>query len=330
MRRIVPRAVSFGIAGAIMGSLGALAFADGAVAQGRAQGRTPAAPVPVQLGTAIQPETVTVGQHFTATIRLRVPAGTPLRFPAHPDTAAAVDTAASPVRQNTSAAGYDEATVRYVLAAWDTGPQRLGLDDVVVALPAGDRTVSLAGLRVVVRSVLPADTSLRVPKPPRPPVGVTSFDWIPWLIGAAILALLALIAWLWWRWRRRATAPLGAFAWAERELARIEKTGWRTSDPARYATAVTDVLRGYLARAIPAARMSATTRELGAALGGAPEVPTERVLRVLERADLVKFAEGRIASDEAGALGDEVRAILTEVERRLAEVRAAENARKAA
>lgn len=322
-RRTIARAAPL----VMLACVGALALPQSVRAQ------TPAragAPVPVQLGTAIRPETVTVGQHFTATIRLRVPAGTPLRFPAHPDTAAAVDTAASPVRQNTSGAGYDEATVRYVLAAWDTGPQRIGLDDVVVALPSGDRTVSLAGLRVIVRSVLPADTALRQPKPPRPPVAITTFDWVPWLIAAAVLGLLALIAWIYWRWRRRAAAPLTAIAWAERELARIEKTGWRTSDPARYATAVADVLRGYLSRAIPAARMSATTRELGTALAAAPEVPAERVLRVLERADLVKFARANIATDEAGAVADEVRAILADVERRLAETRAAVEARKAA
>lgn len=329
MRRTTSRIASL----ALVGSLASLAGAQAALAQARPQTPRNAgaqAAVPVQLGTAIRPETVTVGQHFTATIRLRVPAGTPLRFPARPDTASAVDTAASPVRQNASGAGYDEATVRYVLAAWDTGAQRVGLDDVVVALPSGDRVVSLAGLRVIVRSVLPADTSLRTPKPPRPPVGVKTFDWTPWLIAAGVLALIALLAWIYWRWRRRANAPLGAFEWAERELARIEKEGWRASDPGRYATAVSDVLRGYLARVVPAARMSATTRELGAALGGAPEVPTERVLRVLDRADLVKFAERRIATDEAGALGDEVRAILGDVERRLAEARAAVEARKAA
>lgn len=301
-----------------------------APAQG-ARGAQGPAPMGVQLGTAIQPETVTVGQHFTATIRVRVPTGAQLRFPARPDTSTRVDTAAPVTRTDARAAGYDESTVRYVLAAWDTGAQAIGLDDVVVATTAGDRMVPLAGLRVFVRSVLPADTARRVPKPPRDPVAVSVFDWRPWAVAAAIIALVGLIGWLVWRWRRRAQAPLTPHAWAQRELLRIAQTGWETSDPTRYGVAVTDVLRGYLARSFPAARLSETTRELAASLAGVSAVPRERAIPLLDAIDLVKFAQRGMSAEDARAAGATVREIIDETEQRLAAERAAAaEARKAA
>lgn len=291
---------------------------------------TPAA-VDVQLGTAIQPETVTVGQHFTTTLRVRVPSGAQLRFPARPDTTARVDTAAAVTRADAHAAAYDESTVRYVLAAWDTGAQAIGLDDVVVATSAGERMVPLAGLRVYVRSVLPADTSKRVPKPPRDPIPVSVFNWVPWLIALAVIALVALLAWIIWRWRRRARAPLTPYEWAQRELQRIAQTGWESSDPVRYGVAVTDVLRSYLARSFPPARLSETTRELESSLAGISAVPRERAIALLDAIDLVKFAQRRMTPDDARAAGTTVREIIDETERRLAAERAAaEQARKAA
>lgn len=297
----------------------------------RAQKGASGAPVDVQLGTAIQPETVTVGQHFTATIRVRVPTGAQLRFPARPDTAARVDTAAPVARTDTHAAAYDESTVRYVLAAWDTGAQAIGIDDVVVATTSGTRMVPLAGLKVFVRSVLPVDTTRRVPKPPRDPVAVSVFDWMPWAIAAAILALIALIAWIVWRWRRRARAPLTPYAWAQRELQRIAQSGWETSDPGRYGVAVTDVLRGYLARSFPVARLSETTRELATSLPAVSAIPQERAIPLLDAIDLVKFARRAMTTEDARAAGATVREIIDETERRLAAERAAaEQARKAA
>ena len=55
----------------------------------------------------------------------------------------------------------------YRLSAWDVGSLPLGLGDVTVRVNGVERRVPLAGYRVMVRSVLPADTTLRKPKPQR-------------------------------------------------------------------------------------------------------------------------------------------------------------------
>ncbi|HEY7899198.1 MAG TPA: hypothetical protein VIC03_12370, partial [Gemmatimonadaceae bacterium] len=146
-------------------------------------------PAQVQLGTAVRPETTTVGQHFVATVRVRVPVGTEVKFPARPDSGVQVDSAGATVRTDSTAGGFTESTMNYVLAAWDTGAQRLGLDSVTVVADGTERIAALNGFSVYVRSVLPVDTALRKPKPFRPVVAGTVINWTPWLIAAAILAL---------------------------------------------------------------------------------------------------------------------------------------------
>lgn len=299
--------------------------AHGAAAQGGAV-RGAAPPARVQAGVAVHPDTVTVGEHFTAVVRVRVPDGVRVLFPARPDTGAHVDTAAPVVRHDSAAPGVTDATASYVLAAWDTGRVALGLDSVIVASGGATRLVPVGG-GVSVRSVLPRDTALRVPKPPRPPIAVGRTDWRPWL-AALLAAAVAGLAWVAWRrWRRRAATPLAAGAWAAREFARVRSAGWLEHGEAdRFAVAMADVLRGYLVRAWPALRPSSTTRELGEALVHVPAVASDPVLDLLERVDLVKFAAAHVGAEEARAIGDAAEQRVADAEA----ARAAEAARVAA
>lgn len=291
------------------------------------QAGTPA--VTVQAGTAVRPETTTVGQHFIATIRVRVPVGYQVRFPARPDSSAQVDSAGPVLRTDSTAGGYTESTANYVLAAWDTGGQRLGLDSVTVVGPQGERLAALSGLQVYVRSVLPRDTTLRQPKPFRPAVPITPFNWLPWLIAAAVLALAAIL-WLVWRaWRRRAARGLTPLERAEREFDRIESERLiEAGESERYVVAMVAVLRIYIATVVESAAQSATTRELATALGPHTVVPVQRLIGILDTTDLIKFARRRSTPERAREIGLEARRIVAEV---AAALQAAENAaRKAA
>lgn len=273
--------------------------------------------VPAQLGTVVRPETVTVGQHFTATVRVRVPAGTRVAFPLGPDSSAHVDTTGPVARRSGSGTNGVEATATYLLAAWDTGRQSLGLGGVSVTAPSGERAISLAGLSVYVQSVLPRDTALRKPRPPRPQVTVTAFNWLPWLIAAAIALLAAIVAWLWRRRRRREAVPLAPLEWAELEFARLDESGLARSEPERYASATAGVLRKYLTLIDPALAQWQTSRELLETLGGSTVVPAERLAALLEPVDRVKFAGDRAGVDEALSIGRESRELVREVDARI-------------
>lgn len=297
----------------------ALVFAAALFAQLQVPGR-------VQAGILVRPETVTVGSHFTVIARVRAPAGTNVTFARRPDSTAQVDTAAPMSVETRSAGGRVEATATYVLAAWDTGRVALTLPPARLTGAFGEREVPLVA-SVQVRSVLPADTTLRVPRPPRALIAVASSVW-PWWLAGLLVGLIAgagaVIAWR--RWRRRREAPLAPAEWALRELARIDEAGWLASgDAARHAVAVSNVLRGYLER-MSIAPASATTRELARELDGFPAVPAERVVGMLDEIDLVKFARAPMAAERARVLTDATRDVIRSVERALA----AERARSAA
>jgi hypothetical protein len=275
------------------------------------QATTPASSL--QVGTAVRPETTTVGQHFVATVRVRVPSGTQVIFPARPDSGAHVDSAGAMTRTESIAGGFTESTVNYVLAAWDTGGQSLGLDSIVVIGPGGQRTAALKNFAVYVRSVLPADTSLRKPKPYRPVVAVRPFDWRPWAIAAAAIALLGFLIWFWRRWRRRVARGLSPLQIAERDFARIDSQRLiESGESERYAVEMVHVSRRYLAATVPAAAQSATTHELADSLQRSPIVPTQKLLDVLDATDLIKFARERSTAERAREIGVEARRIVAE------------------
>jgi hypothetical protein len=277
----------------------------------------------VQAGIDVRPDTVTVGQHFTVTVRIRAPQGATIRFPERPETPANVDTAGGSQRRDTTTPAYTEATIAYRVAAWRTGMQQLGFEDAIVSVPGRDVRVSLAD-SVFVKSVLPADTALRKPKEPRPPLTLRAFNWLPWAIAVAVALLLGL---LWWFWRRSRRGPgkvLAAFPWAEREFWRIEALRLiEQNQPERYAIVMAGVLRGYLEREFPAVPSSSTTRELVLPLRALPVVPLERTLQVFERADVLKFAADHISADEARGIGNESQALVRRINEQMRDARSA-------
>lgn len=282
------------------------------------------APAQVQLGTSVRPETTTVGQPFVATVRVRVPLGTDVKFPLRPDSGAHVDSAGPSTRRDSTVDGITESTMNYVLAAWDTGSQRLGLDSVVVVTDGTERIAALNGFSVYVRSVLPLDTALRKPKPFRPIVAGTVINWTPWLIAAAILALIGLLVYAWRKWRERATRGLTPLQLAQREFARIDAERLvENGEPERYVVEMVRVARTYLASTVPLLARSATTRELALALHATASVPRDRLISILDETDLVKFAQERSTSERAVAIGAEARRIVNETAAALAAASAA-------
>jgi hypothetical protein len=269
----------------------------------------------IRMGVVVRPETVTVGEHFTAVVRVRAPQGATIRFPVGPDSAAVVDTAGPKTQTNSSGPGFVESTITYVLAAWDTGAHRLGLGDVVIDGPNGEEHASLAGTSVYVRSVLPADTAQRKPKPLRPLYEIVPFNWIPWLIALAALLLLALLYLLWGWWQRRRAAPISAEAWAEREFRRVEALQLlESAHPEQHAILMSDVVREYLHRQLYTIRRSSTTKQIAEMLRSEPRVPRDRTLTLFERADMLKFAHQTISRSDAQTMGMEARAVVGAIE----------------
>jgi hypothetical protein len=284
----------------------------------------------VQMGFEVVPESVTVGDPFRLTVRIRAPKGASVTFPAGPDSGATVEALDPKVeRQGTDSASLD-VTAAWRLAAWDTGDQPLRMKDIVVNIDGRERRVSLSALNIHVRSVLPADTTQRVPKPQRA-LFEFGLPWWYWLLAA--LAAIGIIGLLWWWWHRRRKRKAGAvedpFAEAELEFERVERLGLvEAGERGRHVALMVEVMRTYLARRIPEAHPSLTTSELLVAVRESKTVPVNRLALILADADLVKFARRATSAERAREMGAEARGIVAAIH--AAEIKAAEDARQAA
>jgi len=271
--------------------------------------------ITVQAGAVVDRDTVTVGDVVRLTMRVRAPLGATVNFPTGVDSLAPVQALEPPVvRDGTDSSVVDRVAV-YRLSAWDVGRQPIRLGDLVVQSDDGDRRVALTLPTLFVRSVLPADSAQRVPKPPRELLGVRApVPWWWWALGALAVLALGLLAWWWIRRRRRARGATGEpFADAEAAFARIERLRLpEAGEPGRHAALMLDVLRRYLAGRHESASLAHTTGELLAVMRGVPTVPFDRLRRLLDEVDPVKFAAAPVATQRARELGDEAKAIVRE------------------
>jgi hypothetical protein len=310
---------------ALAGALsGGVALAPEAVAQ---QGTR----IPVQAGAVVDRDSVTVGDVVKLTVRVRAPRGATVNFPSAVDSLGPVQSLEPPtVRDGSDTLDYTDRVATYRLAAWDVGTLPIRLGEVLVQTDDDDRRVQLTLPSLIVRSVLPADTTLRVPKPARPLLPVNApVPWWWWLLAA--LAIIALGLGIWW-WRRRrggALPPPGdPYGDAEHEFDRIEKLRLvDAGEPGRHAALMTDVLRRYLAARHTHASLALTSVELLAAVRGEPGLVYDRLQRLFASVDAIKFARAPVSSAEARSLGNEAREIVrTEHQHAMAVQAAAEAA----
>jgi hypothetical protein len=275
--------------------------------------------IPAQLGVRVSPDTVTVGEHFTVVIRVRAPRGATVTLPSTSDSTYAASPTATqligpPAIGPVADSSGTTVSGAYRFAAWDTGIQQLGLPDIIVVSGADTGYVSLADRTVFVRSVLPADTTLHVPKPARPQIELRPFDWRPLLIAALVLAA-GLLLWRLWIWfSRRRERDLDPFSVAERDFERVEAMGLiAAGEPERHAALMSDVMRSYLAARVDGIAPSQTSSEL---LASAPHLHAHApgLGELLWRTDLVKFANNSVDPAEADRLGSAARAIVRSVE----------------
>jgi hypothetical protein len=287
------------------------------------QAVAPQAPVassglPVQMGFRVTPDTVRIGEAFTLFVKVLAPKGVRFEFPGGPDTT--TQNGVQPIElrgEKIVTMLGDTAVALYHLVAWDIGTQPLRFPDVRVTFGGQEKRPSLGDASVFVISVLPADTSLRVPKPARPLIVLPVFNWLRWLALLAALIALALAWWAWRRYRNRPKPPIDAYVRAQQEFAKIEaRKLLEAGEAEEYYAEMVDVVREYLAARVPGVRRSNTSSELLRTMQPREGVESE-LPRLLDRADLIKFAGAESAQHEASEAGTQLKAIVDHVEARL-------------
>ena len=270
----------------------------------------------VQMGVSVQPDTVTVGEHFEVRVRVRAAKRAEIGFPVGPDSGVAVE-AVDPKREVSAAdSTVVDRTAIYRLVAWTVGAQHVTLGSFVVSAAGVDHRYAISDIPVLVKSVRPGDSTGRVPRPARDVMVAPRVLW-PWIVGG--LLLLALLLWMFRRRLRRrplhAHAGKGALAEAQRDFARIDQLALLDAgERGRYVALHIDVLREYLAARIPEAALSLTSTELLTALRADAPVPVPRLVPVLAAADLIKYANRPVTDARARELAGETRAIVESTE----------------
>jgi hypothetical protein len=289
------------------------AFVLSVLSPGTARAQRPSR-IPVQAGAVVDRDSVTVGDVVNLMVRVRAPRGATINFPSAVDSLGPVQSLEPPtVRDGSDTLDFTDRVATYRLAAWDVGTLPIRLGDVLVQTDDDERRVQLTLPSLIVRSVLPADTTLRVPKPARPLLPVqTPVPWWWWLVAA--LAIVALGLGIWW-WRRRRAGELpppgDPYGDAEHEFDRIEKLRLvDAGEPGRHAALMTDVLRRYLSERIAHASLALTSGELLAVVRHAPGVPFDRLQRLFAAVDAIKFARASVSPTDARRFGNEAREIV--------------------
>lgn len=294
---------------------------------------------PPRIATQVVPSVIHIGD--TVTVSVTITPGAGLQPFAPPASAGRFTVlGATPPRD---AAGGARSLEIY-LTTFDTGSQTIPPIALGVVIDGRIDSVRTSPWRVSVESLLPAGAapadSARI-KAARPPLDVPQqFRWgvaFGYLVVLAGLALAGL--WLYRRWRagrprlplpgRPAVPPRPPLEVALGALRDIEGKGYLTRGLVKaHYSEVLDVGRGFIEGELSVEALDRTSFELLAALGRTPLGADERreLARLLDEADLVKFARWNPPVDSAGALIGRVRSWIQRVASERAAARAAQAA----
>lgn len=259
--------------------------------------------------TALLPDTGTVGDVIRAVVWVELPSDWKVALPDSLPLADTLENAGKrQVSERTLPDGRVEVTGTFAVTPWRPGELSLPRIRVHLVGPGTDSLVQASFPRLHVRSVLPADTAKQQPKPPRDVVGPNRLLW-PYILALLLaLLLLALLArWLWRRWRRRAErialpieARLPPRERALRELDAARAAGLLEGGEVKtFYSRASEAVRRYLDTLDPAWGADRTTSELIPRLRAVDLGIAAALARLLDRADLVKFARLRPSRNEA-------------------------------
>lgn len=288
-----------------------------------AVGSVSAQSVAPRVRASVEPDSVMIGDRFTLTIEVEKDMMQGIAFPSFTPPEGEGENGEPPAMECIVDAPVDTVAVegrrqrlrkRYEMAAFDEGIYSLGRPQVLYAdKNIVDTLYAPDSLRVVVATFQIDSTShaifdMKPQKTLRFRFGEVS-GYLSWALAAAVvlaLAIFALVKYLEKRgkrisdlWRPAPPLPPHVVAIAALEQLHDQKL-WQNNRHKLYYSALSDILRTYLAGAFGVGAMEMTTDEIVEAIRDIdlPQKSAMDLVAVLRDADLVKFAKAMPEADE--------------------------------
>ena len=263
----------------------------------------------------VLPETVTVGQPFVVSLRAVPVRGRLAVAPPVPDTGGIVE----PLDPAVISRRGDTLLVRYRLIAWQPGVLTIPLAPVQMKRDSSEMPVPV-DIRVVVASVLPADSARRVPKDARELFAAAAPWWQGWWRWMLALLAARVAVYLLHRWRTRArtVAPrmLTPLATAEAAFARLDaRQLLAAGEGGRHVALAAEVLRQYLADIEPTLSLSLTNAELLAAARPITAIASRQLAQVLDQTDAVRFSGAAADAETVRRVSGVAREMVRDIDR---------------
>ena len=263
----------------------------------------------------VVPDTVTVGQPFEVLLRAIPPIGRQAIGPAVPDTGGIVEPL-DPARVTRVG---DTLLVRYRLIAWQPGVLTIPFAPVLMRLDSSEVAIPL-DVRVVVASVLPADSAARVPKESRELFPVAERWWEAWWQWALGLLLVVSAIFLFERWRRRDRTPkvddATPIARAEAAFARLDARRLPSAgEGGRQVALASEIVRQYLADIEPSLKLALTNAELLRAVAPIEGIPDRQLGELLEQVDAVRFGGTMVMPETVQRVSGMAREMVRDIDR---------------
>ncbi len=263
----------------------------------------------------VLPETVTVGQPFVVSLRAIPPSGRKAVAPAVPDTGGLVE----PLDPAFVTRRGDTLSVRYRLIAWQPGVLTIPFGPVLMRRDSSELSVPV-DVRVVVASVLPADSTDRIPKDPRDLFPLVTHWWDRWWQWALAAVIIATLLFLIDRWRTRRREPErvieSPLTRAEAAFVRLDARALPSAgEGGRHVALAAEIVRQYLADLEPSLALALTNAELLQAVAPIPGMPDKQIAQLLQHVDAMRFGGRRVDPDAVRRVSGEARELVRDIDR---------------
>ena len=245
---------------------------------------------------------IQIGDHIPVKLNLRFSGGIQPQLPQWRDTIGELEIVKAGKLDTFDNGKSTVLSQNYVLTAFDSGEYHTGVKTIYYKTASGRLDSVLSNdLLVEVRTV-PVDTTKPIKAIKAPLQQPYTWDeFLYYYIAAAVLlaAVIALILYL--RWRNKKPAPEvrpkpkePAHVWARAELKKLEEEKlWQKDETKRYYTRLSEILRLYIEFRYGYYAMESTTAEIEEKIQSyhVKRIAQEKLLAILNQADLVKFAK---------------------------------------